>query len=145
MTSIPIPLPKFQIKLKKNHLINNSIQLSKFNIKLKNVQQTINESRRPLSEQFPIKSKPVVSKKYDEMIAPEKGDIIVEVVHAWISSFDIVTESANISAISKNIYDIVVKIKGENHFRGVQVKTLMHLRMIYGVLIQEIVNIQKIY
>jgi hypothetical protein len=97
--------------------------LTKISLKMKPVQYG------PLIDEFPMHPPSPSSKIYNKMSTCEKGDEMVTWVDDLLSSDDfknIVSEHVNISGISNNIFDIIVRINGDKDksIRGIQVKTL---------------------
>jgi hypothetical protein len=98
-------------------------KVGKINIKLK-------DKYGSLANEFPIKSHTRCDSDSDKDLSEsDKGDLLVLKIMDLIRGPDFantIGESANISAISNNMFDIIVRIKGDpdRHIRGIQVKTL---------------------
>jgi hypothetical protein len=72
---------------------------------------------------FPIRIRPVYPTDLTSLSTCKKGDYVEWKIYDEISKFKDIIEIANISSISKNIYDLIVRLK-DNSIKGIQVKML---------------------
>ena len=88
----------------------------KFRVQLKK-QQT-------LDEQFPMRRTDISHKDYSTLTAVEKGDNLVWWIYDLLKESPNMSEIANISGVSNNIFDLVFRLKSDNLLRGVQIKNI---------------------
>src|SRR5438128_2160502 len=85
-----------------------------------------------LSDEFPVREPPNGIIPSTRSATGDSGDQIVYWLYLLLKSQDlahVISEVANISAISNGIFDIIVRVKEDpdNHIRGIQVKCLSYL------------------
>jgi hypothetical protein len=80
----------------------------------------------PLSEEFPIRVWVDNQKTIDELSCVEKGDATCRWVFDIIKKFDIISEIVNFEPVTKHVFDILIRLKGDihNYIHGIQVRTL---------------------
>jgi hypothetical protein len=112
-----------------NELLLKHITLDIMENKAERIKLKLKDKYGALSFEFPIVAYQPCG-NYAMLSRATKGDELVLKIMDLINLpqfTNIISESANISAISNNMFDIIFRIKGDprKHIRGIQVKTLI--------------------